>query len=98
MKQTIQRTVGLDNWARDACKVRRSHPAGISPKLIEKIEHLFASWVVMTEYPVADSDGLGSAIIESKDIDGCGGPRSVRIIVEGERGGMKKSARSNTVA
>ena len=40
----------------------------------------FSSSAVVTEYPVTGSYGLGSAIVESKGVDGCGERRRFRII------------------
>ena len=52
----------------------------------------------MIGYPVVGGYRIGSSIVGSKAVDGCGERQSFWITDEGDRDGMKKHAHSTTVA
>ena len=80
---THHRTVQLAPW----CLQGLPLPCNgiLAPWIAEKIERRFCSLVVMTGYPVGGSYAIGSVIVGSKAVDGCGERRSFWITDEGDR-------------
>ena len=63
-----------------------------------KLSASFFYLAVMTVHLVVSNYRLGSEIVESKAVHGCGERTRLQIVGEGERVGMTRHARSTTAA
>ena len=98
MEQVIRRTLGFNNWLRDAYKVRRSRPSELSPRAGRENNRLFCSMVGITGCVVGGSYEPSSTIVESKAVDKRGERRRIRITDERQEDGLRKHSRRIDIA